>query len=405
MSDIQLEEAVETLLKNTKALGETEEVEIIEALSLILAEDIYAPFPNPPFDRSPLDGFALNHSATLGASKESPCEIVVVSEIMAGDFYREKVPPHSAVMIMTGAPIPRGCDCVIRQEEVQYDKGENLLKVFKELKRHDNYCFKGEDYKKEDLMIASGERLTSNHIGLLASLGIDRVRVYKRPVVSIMSSGDELVSPGKKLGDGQIYNSNLYLLGSRLRELGCRVILHPFIKDEVLDAAKYIKEHFHTSDLFITTGGVSVGKKDIMHEVIQELGFKKLFWRVDIQPGTPVLASISEGKILLSLSGNPFAALVNFELLGRPLLSKMSRGLVRPSRRIRTLLSEGEFPKKSKRRRFVRASYTDGTLSLDTVKHSSGQISSTLNKNALIDIEAGRLGLVPGDEVEVLIID
>lgn len=405
MNNIQLEEAIKILLENTKAIEDIEEVSILDATSLILAEDIYAPISNPPFDRSPLDGFALHHLSSRNAEQDLPVDLSVCEEIMAGDWFDREIPVHSAVRIMTGAPIPKGCNCVIKQEETDYNTETKRLKIYRELQKDENYCFEGEDYVKGELLIKKGEKLSSNHIGLIASLGIERLRVYRRPVIGVVTTGNELIHLGERLTSGKIYNSNLYLLSSKLKTLGCNVVSYPSIEDDPYTVSEFIKNEFSTLDMMITTGGVSVGELDIMHDVINLLKCRRLFWRVDIQPGTPVMASLYEDKILLSLSGNPFAALVNFELLGRPLLSKLSRSLTPPSPRRKGVIAKGSFSKKSKRRRFIRAFYDNGRVILDDNKHSSGQISSTLNKNALIDIKKGSSGLSSGDEVEVILID
>lgn len=405
MIGIELEEAIDILLTNVKDIQDIERKGILDALGYILAEDIYAGINNPPYDRSPLDGFALNHTSTKNCSRENPVHIHIEAEVMAGDYYEKIVEENSGVRIMTGAPIPRGCNCVIKQEEVEYSEDIKILKVYKELKEYENFCFEGEDFLKGELMIEKGSLLTPNHIGVLASLGTSEVLVYRKPVVGVLITGDELVQPGRELTSGKIYNSNLFTLAAKLKKLGVEVKCYPHIADETNTVADFILEKIKDVDLFITTGGVSVGKKDIMHDVIEVMNGKRLFWRVNIQPGTPVLASLHEKKILLSLSGNPFAAMVNFELLARPVLHKLSRGMVGDTVRKKCVVSEGEFPKKTSRRRFVRARYINDRIHLTSSKHSSGQISSTLDKNAIIDIKSGTPWIKKGDVVEVLVID
>ncbi len=405
MSLIQLDQAIEILLKNTKEIKETENISLLEAESFILAEDIYAKISNPPFDRSPLDGYTFNHLLSKGASLDSPIELDVLDEISAGSDKSILSPTSGAIQIMTGGPIPKGCDCVIRQEDVEYDKNNNTIKIFKETKKNENFCFMGEDYMTGDLLIEAGSKLTPNHIGLIASLGITNVKAFKKPAIGFISTGNELISPGSPLTFGKIYNSNQYFLSAKLKSLGCKIINFPILEDNPKVVAQSIEESYTKVDLFITTGGVSVGKYDIMHDVIKILNCEKLFWRVDIQPGTPVLASLYKEKIILSLSGNPFAALVNFEVLGKYVLSKLSKNLIPSPVRKKGLISEGFFPKLSKRRRFIRAIFRDGNVILSDTKHSSGQISSTLNKNALIDVPKGTRRLDKGDNVEVIIIE
>lgn len=404
MELINLEDATEILLRKVSSLEEYEEKEILDSLGYVLGDDIYSPINNPPFNRSPLDGFSFKSICSEGATKNSPQILDVISAVYAGDYYQGEIPLGKAIKIMTGAPIPKGCDCVIRQEDVNYDEQTGVLHIFNELKEFENFSFMGEDFKKGDLILKRGELLTYNHIGLLAALGISKVKVYRKPIVGILSLGSELTIPGEKLEEGKIYNSNLYTISSKLKYLGADTVCYPPLEDDVDIVKNFIDSHLEEVDFFITTGGVSVGEKDIMHEVIDEINAKKLFWKVDIQPGTPVLASEKEGKIILSLSGNPFAALVNFELLARPILYKLSHGAVKKTKVIFAMV-KGEFKKRSIKRRFIRGYCDHGEIVVNNEKHSSGIITSLINKNALIDIPPGTECLNEGDIVKVILID
>lgn len=404
MTNIDLEKAKEILLDNTIPLQKLEEKDILESLGYVLGEDIFSPIDNPPFSRSPLDGFSFNSNLSKGVSKDTPKELSIFSEIYAGSIENREVPLDKVVRIMTGAPIPKNCNCVIKQEDVIFNENNNTITLFKEMSSYENYCFQGEDLKKGTLIMKKQEVITYNHIGVLSSLGINKVKVYKKPIVGILSLGSELLMPGSKLQPGKIFNSNLFTLASKLKTLGIDCKLFPPIPDDTSAVAYFIESKIKDIDILITTGGVSVGKMDIMHDVINYLNAKRLFWKVNIQPGTPVLASIFKDKIILSLSGNPFASLVNFELLGRDVLNKLSSGGIKKTL---TLKGEivGDFNKKSSKRRFIRAEYQNGKVFVNNSKHSSGMISSLLNKNSLIDIQAGNLGLHSGDIVEVILID
>lgn len=287
MQDISLEQAIAVLLEHTKKIEDSEDVPLLEALGRVMAEDAVASFDNPPFDRSPLDGYAFAASGTKGATKEAPAAFPIIGEECAGDFFAQTVPAGAAVRLMTGAAIPAGCDCVVRQEDVTVQEGTIFVPC--ELHHHENYCFAGEDIHKGTLAVKQGTRLTAAHLGVLASLGFGTVRVYRRPRIAIASTGDELVLPGEPLRPGKIYNSNLYTLAGRLRELGFEPQVLGILPDDAEQAAAVIAGLRAKADLVLTTGGVSVGKKDIMHEVVRRIG-TRLFWRVCLKPGAPVIA-------------------------------------------------------------------------------------------------------------------
>ena len=404
MEQIELESAIEILLKKVQPLNKIEEKNILDSLGFILAEDIFSPLNNPPFNRSPLDGFTFNNIDSKNATEENPIILKVKSEIFAGDFSKEIPKAKEAFRIMTGAPIPNGCNCVIKQEEVSFDENTKTLKIYRELKEFENFCFLGEDLKVGEIVIKAGEIITYNHIGVLASLGINSIKVLKKPKVGILSLGSELLMPGMPLEKGKIYNSNLFTLISKLKYLGLDGIMYSPMIDDSVCVANFISKELKNIDFLITTGGVSVGKKDIMHDVIRELNAKRLFWKINIQPGTPVLASEKDGKLILSLSGNPFASLVNFELLGRPILSKMSLNSIKNTNSTVAIV-KGSFNKKSSKRRFIRGYFNNGNIFLNDQKHSSGSISSLIGKNAIVEILPGTPALKEGDKVKVILID
>ncbi len=401
MVGIELEEAITLLLKNVKESRATETIPLLDAVGRVVAEDISAPIDNPPFDRSPLDGYTFIAKPSEFATKEEPIKFEIVGEVCAGQVFTEKIGMQQAVRIMTGAPIPCPCDCVVRQEEVKAD--EHHVWIPMPMKPYENYCFKGEDFKQNTLLISSGSLLTAAHIAALASIGEKNVTVYKKIKVAICSTGDELMDVGQGLAVGKIYNSNLYLLAARLKELGFEPIVLGIVEDHVEAVAKVIRQQSDKFELFLTTGGVSVGKKDIMHEVIERLSAKRLFWRVNMKPGTPILSYIYQEKLCIGLSGNPFAALATFELLVRPVLAKLSRHHEIQYKRVKAVL-QNDFPKKSLGRRFIRATYAEGKVYLEANNHSSGSLFSAVGCNAFVDIPPGTPELMHGAEVEVVIL-
>ena len=399
MQDISLEKAVAMLLAQVSRVREAEEVPLMAALGRRLAEDYSAPFDNPPFDRSPLDGYTFAAQATAGADKAHPAQLTIIGEECAGQYFDQSVPAGSAVRIMTGGAIPAGCDCVVRQEDVT-TAGDTLY-VPQELQPHENYCFAGEDIRKGTLLAKAGTRLTAAHLGALASMGLATVKVIRKVRIAIASTGDELLQPGQPLAPGKIYNSNLYSLSGRLRELGFEPEVIGILPDDVTAAAAEIAKWQDKVDLFLTTGGVSVGKKDIMHGVVAEIG-KRLFWRVCMKPGGPAIAYTFGKTLGIALSGNPFAAYATFELLARPVLVELSGEEKLAVRHAQAVLTDA-FPKVSKGRRFIRAYHENGKVRLPQ-QHASGSLFSVVGCNAFVAIPAGTDPLPPGTKVDIILL-
>lgn len=397
---IELEEARALLAESVRPLG-VEQVSRQEALGRTLAEDVTAPLDQPPFDRSPLDGYALRSADLTGASPEHPVSLRVVETVYAGGVPSRVLGPGEAIRIMTGAMLPRGCDCVLQHERT--DNGLEQVQIYAALSPHDNYCDRGEDYRTGEVLLPAGTVVDAAAVGVLASAGLSSVPVRRRPVVRVLSTGDEVVSPDlHPLPAGKIYGSNQELLTARLRELGVSDVKGLLIGDDPREVADTMAQLLGECDLLITTGGVSAGDKDIFHEALPLLGAERVFWKVNLKPGTPAMYSLWQGQPILSLSGNPFAAAATFELLARPLLAALT-GESRFSLRSRTAVVEGSFPKASPGRRFLRGFYQEGRVSL-TGKNDSGMLASLVGCNCLVDLPAGSPPVQEGQTVTVLLL-
>lgn len=396
-----LESALALLLEHAAPVRETEEIPLGDALGRIAAEDVASPIAVPPFDRSPLDGYCLHSEDIAGASREHPAVLTVIGEACAGCGEVFAVERGQALRVMTGAPVPAGCDCVIRQEDT--DEGMEQVRMYASVPHNRNICWTGEDVPLGAVMMHRGDTITCAHIGVLSSLGVARVRVYRRVRVALLSTGDELLQPGESLSFGKIYDANRAAITAHLQELGVRAHVLGSAKDEPQAVAQALAEAAKDADVLVTTGGVSVGKKDIMHKVLPLMGAERLFWQVAMKPGSPLLCGVYEGKLLICVSGNPFAALACFEVFAAPVLRKMAGKAVYENRRLRTTL-RGEFGKKSPGRRLIRA-YFDGVQArLVGNNHSSGSLSTVIGCNCLVDIPAGSDALCDGDEVEIILL-
>ena len=401
MVNVELELAIELIADSIRTITDVEEVNIEEARGRLLAQNIYAPINQPPFNRSPLDGYAIRAKDTTNCSKTNPVRLKVIDEICAGESTKNIVGEKEAIRIMTGAKIPEGADCVIKQENTDY--GMESVEIYEELKEYDNYCFEGEDIKKGSKLINQGEKLNYIHIGILASMGYEKVYVKRKPNVAIISTGDELIPLGQPLSEGKIYDSNRRMIKGRLLDYGCNVIKSYVVYDDEIKIAKIIDGLIDSVDLIVTTGGVSVGKKDLLHVVVDILGGERIFWRVNIKPGTPALYAKYKDKPLLCLSGNPFAAIATFELLGSGLLYKLTGDHeLKQVRKISVI--EDNFLKPSKKRRIIRGIYEDNKVYLSKGGHSSGMLYSMIGCNCLIDIKPNTEKLLKGDKVEIILL-
>ena len=400
---IALEEALEILNKNTKAL-KSEVVSIKDSLKRVLYGDVKSKINNPPFNKSVFDGYAFKSEDSKGTSKENPIELKIVDEIFAGYFSEREIKSGEAIRIMTGAPIPVGADCVLKQEETE--RQGDLVKIFKEMKENQNISFMGEDIKIGETLIKKGKRLDYADLGIMASSGISEVLVYKKPRVSIISTGDEVCDINSTLKPGKIYDSNLYSLSARIGGVGYNIFSMEHVGDNILKIGEAIEKAFEKSDIVFTTGGASVGEKDLMQKVSESIGFEKLFWKIKIKPGSAVVCSKREEKILISLSGNPNASLTTFELLGKSILKKLEGEEENINIKREKGILMDSFNKKSPQRRFLRGNviYDEkgAKVYITQIKSGNGILSSLLNANCLIEIEKGNEGLNRGEVVNII---
>lgn len=398
---ITVERAIELIQTYTNPVG-TEQIPATKAHGRVLAADVKSPLDQPPWPRSPLDGYALRSEDT----KTAPVKLKVVDTVYAGGWCSKTVGEGACVRLMTGAPIPDGCDCVIRQEDT--DEGDSEVLISKSLERYENYCFAGEDFKAGDTLLPKGTRLTGNAYGVLAAAGLLRddewLTVYKPVRCAVLCTGDELVpNTVRPLPKGKIYSSNEAVLSARLLELGIELTtVQGEFSDDPQKLAEAIAQAAGEADVILTTGGVSVGAKDILHETLPLLNAERIFWRVKLKPGTPLMFSVFDGKPILSLSGNPFAASATFELFARPLLGALAGCGDLEAQIVEAPLAT-PFEKFGKGRRFVRAVLQNGRVTLPE-GHSSGQLASSVGTNCLAEIPPSDAPIEAGAMVRVWIL-
>ncbi len=408
-----LEEAIRTLKEAADPVRDIEKVPLARASGRVLALDLKASYDQPPFPRSPLDGYAVRGEDTICASEENPVELRILGKIYAGQVFRGEVHKGECVRLMTGAPIPTGANAVIRQEDTDYEPGkagdftgpDSRVKIFRGAAPYQNYVYEGEDYRKGDILLRAGTVLNGMRLGIAAGAGLNELEVYREPAITVISTGDEVIAPGQDLKAGKIYDSNQYTVVGRLADLGFSRVESMHCPDDPAIMADRIRKAKETSDLIITTGGVSVGEKDIMHQVMADLKGKKLFWKVSLKPGAPTLAFVLEEKLpVICLTGNPYGVAVNFELLIRPVLEALS---LNPGIRSKTCMGKlkNDSPKWGGVRRFMRGFYEreSSEVTILAGSHASGTLSSMAACNCLVEIPEDSGGKA-GEDVKIYLL-
>ena len=395
---MEIEEAIKLLTDAAAPVTETMTVPLLDAYGRIAANDMISEEPVPAFDRSAMDGYAVCSGEVERASEDMPVSLKVSGELSAGDPTDLRYTPGSAVRVMTGAMIPEGYDAVIKQEDTDY--GEDEVKIYASAVKQRNVCPAGEEIAPDSCVIKSGQRIGRAETGLIAALGKDEVCVRRPPRIALISTGSELAEAGQPLRSGQIYNTIRYILGTSLRQQRLEVCLEVTCPDDAGLIEDRLKDALKAADVVITTGGVSVGKKDLIPAVLDSVGAKKLFSRVNIQPGTPTIGSALDGKVILSLSGNPYAAMANFDLYFWPVISKLMGSDSYLLSESMAVLSD-RYDKVNRMRRLVRAYTKDGKVFLPAAEHMSSVFGNTSSCNCYIDIPAGQ-ALSPGDKVRVI---
>lgn len=377
---LTLDEAYRRILARAHPT-DAEEVLLADALARVLADPrIVAAADVPPFANSAMDGFALR-------AADTPGELRLIGEVRAGAASLPPVEPGTALRIMTGAPMPPGADAVVPIEEAVETDGAVRVGDPAPVGRHVRAA--GHDTAAGDEICLPG-MLTPAGIGVLASLGIDRVSARRRPVVAVVSTGDELVPPGEALGPGQIHDANSAAIAASVADAGGLPLVVDRVPDEAGPIESALTDAAHRADLVVTSGGVSVGRHDLVRSVLEERGSLDL-WRIAVQPGKPLAVGSLGGTTVIGLPGNPVSALVTFELFVRPFVRAML-GLSGDGRLRVRATPETRIGKDPKRRAFLRVKvwHEDGIIH---ARPSGGQASSQLRAmteaNALLVVPEG----------------
>jgi len=404
---IDVDEAKRIVLSEVTLIG-AERVSLRETLDRVLAEDIVSKREHPPWDNSSMDGYAVQWEDVRGAAPESPVSLRVGGEVRAGELPRCGVGKGEAVQIMTGAPIPPGSDSVIRIEDTE--RSGDRAGILKPCGKGDNIRCQGEDIRLGDPVISKGAWVRPAEVGMLATAGYVSALVFRRPWVSVLATGDEVVEPGEPLGPEKIINSNGYSIAALVQETGAIPVVLDTARDNRRDLDEKVKRAL-SADIAVVVGGVSKGKYDYVKEVIRDLGCQMKFWQVAMRPGHPLafgtfdsgLGEWAQKKPFFGLPGNPVSCMVTFYQFVRPAIRKMMgmNDLFLPQ--VEAVLEE-EVRGGMGRRQFVRAVtvFREGGYTVRlTGDQGSGILRSMVQSNSLMVLPEDREVFKAGERVQV----
>lgn len=399
---ISYENAKSLIRKNVKKLS-VKKVDLLDSIGCVLAEDIYTKTPIPTYDSSAVDGFAVNLSDISSASSKNQIKLKIQNTIQAGDIKKYILKPKHTFKIFTGAVVPENVNTILMKESVSEKKG--YIIVTKPTKLGENIRIKGEEFKDGALILKKNTFITPPVVGMLASLGIAKVSVIRKPRVSIIVTGNELKRYDASLKLGQVRDSNAPAIFAALNSLGIKPVSYQIIKDELHLTTKALREVEKISDLIITAGGVSVGERDYVREAAKRVGFKEIYWQIAIKPGKPNYFAVKGGKLLFGLPGNPVAAIVSFHNLVKLAISLLMGYLPRRNEVLKAKLLYG-LRKKERRLEFVRAYlYKDETgsyLVAPTIGQGSHMIGGLVKANCFIKFPRNASFLPRGTLVDVV---
>lgn len=392
-----LEKALD-IINSFKNVANTENIPIEDAYNRVLAEDIKSLLNNPAFDNSAMDGYAVKAEDTFGSSQTNPAHLKIVDRIGAGKAANISLKSGEAVKIATGAPIPEGANAVV-MEEYTFDDGDDL-EVEYSLTPFENVSPKAEDFKKGELILKSGKLLRPQDIGIISSSGHDKIKVFKKPKIGVITTGNELVMSLDEIKEAKIINSNYYTLKALVEStIAIPEVTHCIDDEEAV--SNQIKEFLESCDAIITTGGTAISKGDVVVDVVDGLG-EVLIHGVAIKPGKPFGFGIIGEKPIFMLSGYPVASMVQFDVFVRNFILKMQNINREPQFVIKTSLRK--IPSTLGRTEYIRAK-TDGNMISPLKIRGSGAIRSMVESDSYILINENNEGIGEREECDVLLYD
>jgi len=397
---IAVQEAKSIINENLFTL-ESELIPLNEAGGRVLAQDIIATFPSPQFDNSAMDGFAVKFANTKGANLENSVTLKLVGTSSAGSPSEVTLKEGECIQCMTGAKIPNGADAIVMVEDSSgFSDGESVQLMI-EASSGKHIRKMGEEIEKGEILIKKGTLITPSEIGTLATFGYEEIEVAQKPKIAIFGTGDELIEPGNKLEEGQIYNSNLYVFAELVERAGGEIVMRNVIKDDKDSLREFLSEALETCDVIISSGGVSMGKFDYIRDVFKELGVIEKFWKVAQKPGKPLFFGTGNSALIVGLPGNPVSSYIGFMEWVWPIISTL---LGQDKQKPLTAILKKPFPREKIKYRFLfgNAWVENGRLVCQpTAKVGSHMLSSSLEANCILGSKSGDEKLQPGENISV----
>ena len=394
---LEVEEAQARIVAAIQPLP-SEEVLLADSAGRIAAQPVTAAIALPPFDNSAMDGYALRAADVAGAGPGAPVRLQRIGSAPAGAPFHGTVRPGACVRVFTGSALPQGSDAVVMQEDTKTSGDE--VDVLDIVRPWENVRLAGEDVKAGAAVVRAGEKITAARMALLGAVGTERIFVARKPLIALVGTGNELISPGQKLAPGQIYESNRVALASLVAQAGGLVRSYPLVRDTEAETRRALEVALRDCDAVLTTGGVSVGDHDCVQAAFVSLGGTPEFWKVALRPGKPFLFGRLGRKFLFGLPGNPVSAFVTFLVLARPAILRMQGALEVGLTAHPAVLAEAVQNRGDRRHYFRVRVEGDGTVR-STGAQASHALSSLASANALLDMPPNT-SRAEGERVQVL---
>ena len=390
---------------NPEPLG-GEKIPLTEAYSRILSEDVITKVNIPPFDRSTVDGYAVRAEDTYEAEENKPTALSIIGTINVGEPPKIEIRKNQTVEIVTGAPIPEGADSVVMVENTQ--KLASSLLIYRAVTSDENIMKKGTDIAKGEKVLKAGQLLGAPEIGVLAAIGMNYVNVLKRPVVSVISTGAEITEPGKDLAPGKIYDINAYSISTAVKESGGKCICVGVIPDDEAALETALRDALVSSDIVITSGGVSVGPRDYTPKIVNSLGKPGVIISgIAVKPGKPTTVAFIGKKPIFSLPGHPTSALLMFYLLVRPVIQSLAGNKIISEKIVKANLTTRLFSAKG-RKTFVTVSLArdknQKILAKPIQTGASGAITTLSKADGYIEIPENQQFIDSNEQVTVTLL-
>ncbi len=383
-----------------------EEAPLLEAYNRVLNEDITSSLDIPPFNRSTVDGYAVKAEDTFGAEENKPARLKVAGSVVIGEIPKVMVKKGETAEIVTGAPIPEGADAVVMVEDTEREN--DCLQVFSPVTKNANVQKKGSDIKNGEKVLKAGQILGASEIGVIAALGLTKVKVLKAPIVAVISTGGEVTELGKELPAGKIYDINAYSISAAVIESGGKPIYLGAVPDDKAALTNALESALASADMVITSGGVSVGPKDFTPQVLDSLGKPGVVvCGVALKPGKPTTAAFVNGKPVISLPGHPTSALLVFHLFAKQIIQRLAGRFSAQDKVVKAVAGSRMFSAKG-RRTFVMVRLTrdkNNRLVAEQVEtNASGAITTLAKADGFVEVAENNQFIDVEEEVDVVLL-